>query len=73
MTNEQARIEINIRIERETAYILALSEAISKGLPESIKLLNEKIESNDKIIKTIGMYLKNKGDDWETFYESNCD
>ena len=66
MTKEEARAEINKRIDRETAYILQLSG--NEVSNEGKTILKEKLEANDKIISLLGMWLESAGDEWEKFY-----
>ena len=65
-TEDKLRVETEMRIGRETAYILELAKLFSKG--KAIKLLREKVEDNDKTLMLIGEFLEARGDEWEKFY-----
>ena len=68
MTKEEARAEINYRIERETRYVLALVHDIG----EYKGYVLGKIEDNSKTLALLGKYLEvEHGDTWEKFYREN--
>ena len=70
MTQEEARAEINLRLQRETEYVLAIASVrTSEG---GVQFLKEKLADNDKSIRLIGQYMETKwGSDWEKFYREN--
>ena len=65
MTKEEARAEINYRIERETRYVLA-----KVGANEFDKaMLDVQLKENDVTIRLLGEWLGSGGDEWEKFYK----
>lgn len=67
MTKEEARSEINVRLERETQYILAL--AATPGYGHSTQVLARALLDNNETIKLLGKYLETTfKDKWEKFY-----
>ena len=73
-SQEDMRLEITQRIDRETAYTLKLVGCMTfdgHGVEE--KFLKEKIADNDKIIELLGKYLESQGCDWEKFYRDKDD
>ena len=69
---EKLRNEIEIRINRETQYILML--ASDRCTSEGKQLLAEKIKDNDKTLRLIGEFTITAKEwttlgEWEQFYK----
>ena len=56
MTTTEARAEINLRLNRETQYILAMSSIVQPSM--GYELLQEKVEDNNKTLKLLGRYIE---------------
>lgn len=70
MTKQDARREIELRIERETRYVLAMSGLRSNT--DGFDILVRAIADNNKTLKLLGRYLEDQyGDSWEKFYREN--
>ena len=65
MTEGEARAEINLRLERETRYILA--KIGSNDLDKA--MLDIQLKENDITIRLLGEWLAEGGDNWEKFYK----
>ena len=65
---EALRREIEVRLQRETEYVVAQMQF--DGASPEYKILKEKIEDNDKVIALIGKFLLEKGSEWEKLYQS---
>lgn len=65
MTEGEARAEINLRLERETRYILA--KIGSNDLDKA--MLDIQLKENDITIRLLGEWLGEGGDNWEKFYK----
>ena len=68
MTTDEIRKEINVRIDRETQYVLVLSNCPNK---EGFKVIQSAIKDNNKTLKLLGSYLADQGDSWEIYYKDN--
>ena len=67
----ELRNEIGQRIERETRYVVALSQSVSA---EASAFIKEKLDDNNKTLGIINEFLIDAKDtstaaDWEKFYQ----
>lgn len=63
--------EINQRIDRETKYVISLTQSVNK---EASDLIMRKLDDNNKTLKIINEFLIEAKDtstisDWEKFYQ----
>ena len=65
MTKEEARFEINLRIDRETQFVLKYADKS----PVGAEFLKAQLIENDKTLRLLGEFLAQGGDDWEKFYK----
>lgn len=67
-SQDDIRLEIRQRIDRETTYVMALCNAMDRSKADVVEFLKARIEANDHIIKILGRYLASKGCEWEAYY-----
>ena len=63
---EALRREIEVRIQRETAYMIERLKYEVGNV--NYAFLTERINKNDEIIAEIGAFLLEKGSEWEKRY-----
>lgn len=62
---EALRREIEVRLQRETAYKAA---QVGANKPD-YEFMTEEIRKNDEVIALIGKFLLSKGSEWEKVYQ----
>ena len=67
-TVDNLRREIEIRLERQTQYVLHIAMR-TPGNDDAIAYLKDEMVKNDKQIKLIGQFLKNNGDVYEDYID----
>ena len=65
---EALRREIEVRLQRETDYTVAILQFDEDS--QEYKILLKKIKANDESIFKIGAFLLEKGSEWEKYLKS---